>query len=161
MITAEVLRDTLAYDPETGEFSWRASRKGVRISDPVGTVDTRGYRRIHLNRKLYWAHRLAWLYVYGEWPSTGLDHVNCVKSDNRIANLRLATKVQNGRNVGKRAHNTSGYKGVTFDASRQKWMAKIFVEKKHICLGRFANREEAAEAYKAAAERYFGEFSRY
>ena len=105
------------------------------------------------------AHRLAWFFVYGEWPQKQIDHINGNKSDNRISNLRLATASQNLSNKGITKSNTSGYKGVSFNRTKKKWMASIKVNKKSINLGYFLTPEEASEAYKAAAIKHHGEFA--
>jgi hypothetical protein len=99
-ITAERLRQLLHYDPERGVFTW-LSRPAERswntrfAGTRAGTINGLGYVVIGILGRRYKAHRLAWLYVHGEWPGRELDHINCDKSDNRIANLRPATRSQN------------------------------------------------------------------
>jgi hypothetical protein len=105
-----------------------------------------------VNGRTYIAHRLAWALHYGEEPSLEIDHINGERSDNRIANLRLATRGENCKNV-KAA-------GVRFEADRGKWLARICVDYKQMNLGRFATEQEARAAYAAAKVRYFGEFAR-
>src|SRR6185369_10895033 len=96
-----------------------------------------GYWRIFIYGKAYLGHRLVWLYVYGEWPRGDIDHVNRTRSDNRLCNLRVATRSQNLGNMGRRPVNTSGYKGVTWHKRAEKWLAQISVNRKNIYLGLF------------------------
>ena len=100
------------------------------------------------------AHRLAWFYVYGAWPNGDLDHINGDKLDNRIANLREATRKQNMQNVRQHKHNTSGVKGVAWHSQRNKWRAYIFVDYRQIHLGLFDTKEAAAAARMNAEEIY-------
>jgi len=150
------LRDCIGYDPQTGV--WRSST-------PIIGARHRGYQIIGFiisgRYKTVAAHRLAWAIHYGEWPSTNVDHVNCVKDDNRICNLRLATKAENGWNTPAPRRNKSGVKGVCWSEERQKWCAMISVNNKKIALGRFDTIDEAAAARAVAAERYHGEFARH
>jgi hypothetical protein len=158
-LTQERLKELLDYDPETGVFTWLASTTNrISVGDVAGSVDRLGYRRIALDRRDYKAHRLAWLYMTGEWPTSDLDHINCDKDDNRIANLRLATEAQNGANRRKNSNNTSGYKGVS--SSRGRWRAEIRVNGRARRLGHFTDPAAAHAAYVAAAEKHFGEFAR-
>lgn len=154
MITREDVAALLSYDERSGVFTWRKS--GSR----AGKVQSRGYVQILIRGRAYYAHRLAWFYVHGEWPPSQIDHINCEKADNRIANLRLATRSQNQANRGVQPNNTSGFKGVTWCGPRGKWRAEIKVNRRKVCLGSFERLEDAAVAYEHAAKRYFGEFAR-
>lgn len=160
MITADELRALLDYDPETGVFKWRVntSRK-IRSGDTAGTTNERGYVRVGINKRMYAAHRLAWLHVHGLWPHDQIDHINGDRGDNRIANLRIATGSQNCRNTTCHRDNRSGVKGVTFEKRRRKWKAQILVSGRHRNLGCFDRIEDAASAYRAAAREHFGEFA--
>lgn len=119
-----------------------------------------GRRYIGIDGRQYLASRLVWLYVHGEWPSKNVDHINGDAADDRICNLRLAEQSQNMANIGRPAHNTSGFKGVSFDKTRQKWVAQIKENKTHHFLGRFSTPEEAHAAYCEAAHRLHGDFAR-
>jgi hypothetical protein len=112
-----------------------------------------------IGRKNYSAHRLAWLYVYGEWPSDQIDHINRNRSDNRIANLRIATPTQNQANRSVCKRNTTGFKGVTVDPRTGRFRAKIRVNGKRTHIGVFDSAEEAGAAYVAASRRVYGDFS--
>ena len=104
-------------------------------------------------------HRVAWFLHYGEWPCRQIDHVNGNRSDNRIANLRLATNSENVCNRGKPKNNTSGFKGVSWNSGRRAWLATIRRKGSNKNLGYFATREAAADAYNRAALKYHGEFA--
>lgn len=160
-LTLQALRDLLHYDPETGAFTWL-----VRVNSRVpagaraGKIDPHGYVRIGIGGRHYLAHRLAWLYVTGEWPPAEIDHRDRDPGNNRWANLRDATHAQNQRNTAAQCNNTSGFKGVTWHKGRRKWMAFITVDGKHRNLGRFDTAEAAHAAYVLAATEHHGEFAR-
>ena len=112
----------------------------------------------HINSKLYRAHRLAWLYVYGEYPKKHLDHINGIRNDKRIITLRECNDSQNMKNTDKRKDNTSGCKGVSFDKARNKWKAQATLNQKHINIGRFDSKEDASLAYQSFAKANHGDF---
>lgn len=159
-LTAERLREVLHYDPETGVFTWlgRSRRRGL----VAGYTETVGYHVIFVGTraagKLYKAHRLAWLYMTGEWPTDMIDHANGNKTDNRWVNLRAADRSRNLINSRRRRDNTTGFKGVSLNRGR--YMASLTKGGKTMNLGRFDTAEEAHEAYCAAAREHFGEFAR-
>lgn len=159
MLTASRLREVLNYDPETGVFRWKMRRK-LRVGTIAGTDHIKGYRSIVIDREFYLAHRLAWLYVHGEWPTEQIDHINLDKKDNRIANLRLATNAQNHANKPLQSNNTSGVKGVVWDKARSKWIAQIKVGGKNIHCGRYVDFDEACAVRAEAMQQYHGEFAR-
>lgn len=159
-LTAARVRELLDYNPETGEFRWRLSNSKRAPVGAVAGVISRGYRLIRIDGCLYRGHRLAWLHVHGHWPVAEIDHVNLDKADNRIANLREASRSQQLANQGRRRDNTSGFKGAFWEASRRKWQAYIQVNGRRIHLGRFATPEAAHAAYVTAAAEHFGEFAR-
>lgn len=155
-LTQQRLKEILSYDPDTGIFtnltqrSTRAPKGGV-----AGTITHRGYIDIQIDGKKYQAHRLAWIYVYGNFPEKYLDHTNEIKDDNRLVNLRLATKQENGHNVSSpQINNTSGFRGVSWHKSAKKWMATITINGKNKHLGYFNTAEEASEVYLAAKKKY-------
>lgn len=159
-LTVEQLRAWLHYDLHTGLFTWlQMSGKRKPVGSVAGGLDADGYVVIRLDKVLYRAHRLAWLYVTGEWPLLDIDHWNGVVSDNRWTNLRLATYSQNqaNRHV---ALGRSGMKGVHWDERKGKWMAQIKLAGKQHRLGYFDDPTDAREAYYAEAVKLFKEFAR-
>lgn len=162
MITQDRVKEVLDYNPNTGLFTWR---QRLAPRGPVGSVagckdKHRGNRVfIRIDGVLYLAHRLAWLYIFGWMPDT-IDHINGDPSNNSIANLRVASQMQNVWNSNVRSDNTSGIKGVRFDASRGKWSARLKVNGKFVLLKRFDNKEEAVFAYESTSAKYHSEFKR-
>lgn len=177
-LTAEQLRALLHYDPDTGLFTWREGirhwraglpagtntvRSGKRSSETVigiGTTSERRYPEIGIRKSVYKAHRLAWLYVYGEWPDGVIDHINGNGCDNRIVNLRVATAAGNAMNRPRRVDNTSGYKGISWNKKSSQWLAHIGHNGKILHLGLFDTIEEAKTVRDEAARRYHGKFAR-
>ena len=149
------LRENFTYDPSTGKFFQHHSEKSGFIPGQEVGAKNRGYRRLCVGGKLVRAHIAAWAMHYGVWPSGQIDHENRNKADNRIENLRIATKSQNQANVVK--PNATGRKGVKM--CRGKPQAQIKLNGKHIHLGTFDTLDEAAHAYNKAAIRLHGEFA--
>ena len=153
ILTQERLKQLLSYDQKTGLFK-RFKRLGPK-TEISGHIDTNGYRQIMLDKKLYMAHRLAWLYVYGYFPSDQIDHINRQSDDNRIENLRKATPSQNQQNTKMRSDNKSGFKGISFIEKENKWRARITKQGKTICLGRYKNIFLALKARENAENELF------
>jgi hypothetical protein len=153
-LTAQRLREILNYDPETGQFSWKQPAQG-RSSKKIGTKDPGGYLQISVERCVYQAHRLAWLYFYGQWPAAVIDHINRCRTDNRIANLRdvsVAENLQNISNFSKR--NRCGYVGVTYLKRENMWFACLTVNGEVKRLGYHHTPELAHDAYVTAKLQY-------
>lgn len=145
----------LDYDPETGHFIWKITSNahgGKIMPGDIAGGRTQGYVQICRKGKCVRAHRLAYLFVNGEWPPEGMDidHINGNREDNRWVNLRLATRSQNNNNGGIRADNKSGHRGVSFATREQKWDARIKVNGKLYLLGKFKDKEDAIAARKKA-----------
>jgi excinuclease UvrABC ATPase subunit len=144
MLTQERLKELLHYDEETGVFTWLNSpRNNVPSGSIAGTIDKKGYVRILYSKKLYLAHRLAWLYVHGNFPKNDIDHINGNPTDNRICNLRPVTRKQNMENKKIYKTNKSGYSGVTWHSRDKKWNVRIGHYGKRISLGYFDNLNDA------------------
>lgn len=159
MITQDELKELLHYDHDTGVFTWIASSgRRSRIGGIAGSINGRGYINIGIKYVMYLAHRLVWVYVHGHEPPNEIDHINRIKNDNRLVNLRLATRSENMLNKGIMATNTSGYKGVSFNSRDKKWIVMCLIDGKHHYIGRFDTAEEASSAYVEFAEKNHGEF---
>lgn len=168
-LTADQLRALLDYSPELGMFFWRR-REPLRQYDktwntryagsPAGTPTVpKGYIQILVNRRLYLAHRLAFLWMTDKWPQHEIDHRDGDRANNRWKNLRIATSSQNSMNSVRRSDNTSGYRGVVFDRRRNHWVAEILADGSRHYLGSFPTAEAAAAAYAEAAVRIHGKFA--
>jgi hypothetical protein len=167
-IDVEEIKKAIRYDPQTGKFWWlpkpmdspqNRAWNGKNAGKEAGTLTHNGYVRIRILGRQFRAHHLAWLVHYGEEPGTFIDHKNRLRADNRIENLRPATLSQNGANSGLSPRNTSGVKGVSWNKAAQVWTASIVIDGKKKHLGSFLSRERAADAYRLAALRAFGEFA--
>jgi hypothetical protein len=150
----------LAYDPATGVLTWKIARSHMRSGDEAGGVNGKGYRQIKFDGLFYTAHRLAWLLTYGEWPTKDIDHIDGNRANNKVDNLREATRSQNMGNARLWAHNTSGAKGVSWHRRTNKWQATITFNRRNHHLGYFTSIEAAHAAYCASARVHFGEFHR-
>ncbi len=159
--TAERLRAIIHYDPESGQFTWRVTRQGAKAkSGQIAGMILKewGYRRIKVDGMSCLAHHLAWLYVTGEWPTSHVDHLNCVPADNRFANLRLADHSQSASNRRMFSTSKSSFKGIYRNG--RGWSASVRMYGKSHYLGIFSTPEEAHAAYAAAARELHGEFAR-
>jgi len=151
MLTQSKLKELLDYDPETGLFTWKVSRQGVKKGSVAGSDSHDGYIKIKIDGKDYYAHRLAWLYEYGYFPENGLDHEDRIKHHNWIKNLREVSNQCNMRNTGNPSTNTSGVKGIYFANKAQKWRARMKLNGKNSHFGYFEDFTEAV-AHRLAAE---------
>lgn len=155
-LTAERLREVLDYDPETGVFTWRGSaRRGW--NGRVAGRDDHGYVRMSIDHIPYYAHRLAWLHVHGEWPAKDLDHRDRNRKNNAIANLRPCEMSENLANAKRPTNNTSGHKGVY--RHRGKWRAAIGVGGRSVHIGVYDTLDDALAARRAFAAAEYGEFA--
>lgn len=166
----EVLRQLLSYDPETGKLFWKEWPQHTFLSGPdqdrycrrwntiysgkqaMQTIESKGYCVGRVQGATQKAHRVAWAIHFGEWPVGQIDHINGIKTDNRIANLREVTPAGNSQNRPKRCDNSTGITGVF--RRKAGWSALIVVNQKHIWLGAFPSKAEAASARKEAEMKY-------
>jgi len=154
-LTQERIKYLFNYSKETGIFTRRVTTSSnAKKGFDAGSPNKSGYRHIRIDGKLYLSHRLAWLYETGEFPDFEIDHINHIKDDNRIVNLRSATRSDNNKNNGIRSTNSSGYTGVCFRKSAKKWIAHIRVDSKRIHLGYHSSIDLAIEARKNAESKY-------
>lgn len=170
----EVLRQLLRYEPETGKLFWLRRDRAFFLDDrSCSTWNTRwadqeaftylgqkGYKISNLLGFNVKAHRVAMALHLGKWPSLEIDHINGDRGDNRLSNLRLATRSQNRFNSKVRKDSASGIRGVRWDRKDQKWAAVICAHGVRHWLGYFQSKEEAKYAYQQASIRMHGEFGR-
>jgi hypothetical protein len=162
MITQELLKEFLRYDPETGAFTWLErsqcrfktvnafktwnTRYSGKIAGNTITCNRKKYKEVCLNGKSYKAHRLAFLYMAGEFPEHVTDHINGKGLDNRWRNLRAVTTKENSKNLKLNSRNTSGFSGVTIHKGTGKWCARIMVDGENKNLGLFRELSDAVRA---------------
>lgn len=157
-ITQEYLKSILHYNPETGLFTWKVTPTNNVPFGSIAGYPVQGYIIIGINKKLYRAHRLAWLYMYGCFPIGILDHRNRDRADNKISNLRLANKQQNAYNCQVYKNNTSGFRGVSWHKASNKWRATCSLQGKSYNLGVYITAEEASIVYEEFVKENHGEF---
>jgi hypothetical protein len=154
------LRKWLSYDADTGVLRWRLRPSShVASGSAAGCLASKGYRIVRLGRKNFLAHRVAWALHYGEWPVGDLDHANMDKDDNRIANLRPASRPQNNANSPSRSSRGLP-KGCYKLKGRERWYSQIKIDGETKRLGYFTTAAEAATAFEQAHRVIHGEFSR-
>ena len=155
------VKEAFDYDEVTGLLIWRIPTSNrARVGARVGNLHN-GYLATQFDGRRYMVHRLVWIFVYGRAPNGFLDHVNGLRSDNRICNLREASPRQNAWNVRPHFDNQFGAKGLNFHPGRKKpWQARICKDGRTRSLGYFSEKQDAEAAYGRAAAHLFGEFAR-
>jgi hypothetical protein len=146
-----MISEEVTYDPHTGDFFYQKAKHGRSLDKPAGSINSTGYRVVCVNKKRYLAHRLAWYMYYGSWPDFTIDHINGNKSDNKISNLRLATRSQNQCN--------RPSKGYSYHKGSGKFQARIHIDGKTTYLGWHKTEEEARQAFLDAQEQYHGQYA--
>lgn len=163
MITQSRLKEVLFYDPETGDWFWIVDRRGrggrAKAGTKAGAISNKGYLIIGIDGKRYSGHRLAFLYMTGNWPKDNIDHEDLDRADNRWDKIREASFAENRVNSGPSRNNKLGVKGVR-SRSNGKFLAEITINRKSKYLGTFDNIDDAASAYIKAAKEQYGEFAR-
>lgn len=158
-LSADRARELLSYDPHSGFLTWKLSRgRKAKAGFRAGYDHHTGYRMVIVTGVQFMEHRLAWLVHHGEWPIDDIDHVNMRRNDNRIENLRPATRSQNCSNKNARRDNSTGIKGVWL--SRGRWQAAITKDGKRRYLGSFTSIEDAQAAYSRVATELYGSYAR-
>ena len=152
----DIVGDLLRYDSETGDLFWKVNRTNrVFAGDIAGRVHALGYKTVTIMGKFFYAHQIAWLLHYGELPDGEIDHINRVRHDNRLCNLREVSTSENVANGNMRRNNKSGYRGVFWRSQVQKWQAKIDCNGRRYHLGTFNTAKEAFVAYQNAFNKFF------
>jgi hypothetical protein len=154
MLTQKILKELLHYFPDTGDFTWLATRGKARVGAKAGYLSKAGYIQLGVNGKLYFAHRLAFLYMTGEFPELEVDHIDHCPSNNAWSNLREVSHQENGRNQSISKSNKSGYNGVYWCVRSKKWHTQIAIDGKTVHLGYHAELENAVIARDAANIEY-------
>ncbi len=152
-VNQALVQTLFLYDQTTGSFTRRVNCGPAKMGSTPGATNTNGYIQISIGRRLFLAHRLAWLYVFGEWPTGAVDHINRDRLDNRICNLRIVSSSENCQNVDMYPNNTSGQRGVSWRKDQGKWAAYIRHMNKQYHLGYFDDVIEAGKAHIEAAKR--------
>ena len=153
VITAHELQQIANYDSSTGVFTWKVTRSTrAQAGKEFGSWDLYGYKTARISGKSYKLHRLAWLYVHGSMPVNDIDHINGIRHDNRIENLRDVTRktnLENQTKINKQKKHTSLI-GAYFDERKKSFYARISINNKSVHLGTFSNEQQAHDAYVAA-----------
>jgi hypothetical protein len=145
----------LKYNSETGEIIWiKPTSKKIKIGQIAGSKDAYGYLVIHVQGKDYKAHRLAWYLHYGKWPINQIDHINGIKNDNKINNLRDVTNQQNHYN--KKGHRENTYKYYSFHKGNKKWQVRASINGKQKHFGYFETEEKALQFIQNNVELFKG-----
>lgn len=152
-ITVEQVRELFRYDPLTGDLFWRVRPANrMQAGDKAGTLSkASGYMKIKIKSASHQSHRLIWLFVYGSFPDFEIDHINGIRDDNRLINLRAVSRSENCRNRGMQSNNTSGVMGVSWCKRANQWLARIYVDGANKHLGYFDRLQDAADARKTEA----------
>lgn len=157
-LSVDILRAALSYDPGTGDLRWIVPPPtNAKPGEIAGYIASNGYRTIRVWGRTVSAHQTAWAIYHGEPANSHLDHINRIRTDNRIANLRKVTRAQNMWNAPSQTGAT-GVRGVYWHPPRNKYCASITADRKRHFLGYFDTVEAAADAYRDASRRIHGEY---
>lgn len=156
------IKEFISYDPVSGEFTWKQNKGRAKAGDVVGWLSAEGYRKAKIFGVTYTLHRLGWMMVNGGIADNiDIDHINCNRADNRISNLRLATRGQNLRNEGLRKNNRTGVKGVNWHKKHGKYQVQVMLNRKKFHGGYFDSLSDAEIASTLLRDRLHGEFCRH
>ncbi len=154
-LTQEYIKKRLSYNPETGLFTWGVPRRGgFKAGEIAGCIDSQGYVAIRICGGVHRAHRLAWLYMYGKYPKHQIDHINRIRTDNSIKNLRDVPQSINAKNCNIRSDNKTGVTGVKLLKATGLYNATIHIGGEVIRLGSFKTLLSAAKVRWEAEVKY-------
>lgn len=156
MLSIQRLKELFHYDAETGIFTRLKTAGGMVTGSIAGSLNPMGYLRVSIDHERYLCHRLAWLYSYGSWPEHEIDHINGIRTDNRLCNLRDVPHCINQLNKLAPKNNTSGVKGVYWNKKDKRWHARCSIDGKKYHIGNFTDLNEARAVVVAARERMHG-----
>jgi hypothetical protein len=155
-ITQDYLKSVFEYDEINGCLIWKISKGTNKKGSIAGNINkVNKYRVIGLNKNIYYAHRLIYIYFYGNNPDGLIDHINMNRNDNRICNLRIVSAAENRQNTNNPANNTSGKKGVIYHKENKLYHSRITFKNKRISLGYFKYLQDAIDARNNAEKKYF------
>lgn len=155
MITQDRLKELVSYDPDTGVFVWlKDNGKNAKQGSTAGRINFYGYSVICIDGQTYLAHRLAWMYCFGNFPEMNIDHLNGDRNDNRVSNLRDVSQDVNCQNHRKQNGDKPVMIGVSFDKATKKFKSQIMHKGKNLHLGRFRTEAEAHDAYISAKRKF-------
>lgn len=155
MLTQQQLLDVLECDPINGKLFWKIPARRRKVGDEAGALRPDGYVQIQINYELHLAHRLMFLATTGVYPTLEIDHINRNRSDNRMVNLRITTRKENGENLSIAKNNSSGFRGVSWDSVRNKWRVQVKHLQKNIFIGRYDSIVDAVNASMEARKFIF------
>lgn len=141
--SVEDLRKLFEYNEQTGILYWSVNKGRATKGDIAGTNHNKGYLSVQIDKTAYLLHRVIWCIYYGQWPSKFIDHIDLNKKNNKINNLRLATRANNCQNHARRIDSNSSIKGVTWHVRLNKWQARVQIDNKRVHLGYFHNLMDA------------------
>lgn len=157
----ETVKNYVNYNPDTGKLTWvKSPSRRAKVGQEISSVDAYGYLVATFRKKRWKAHRLAWYLYYGEEPEGDIDHINGDRADNRLCNLRVATRADNLRNMKVSGLGSSKFKGVSWSKCVGKWTAQITLGNKKKHLGCFESEVDAARTYDEAAKELYGKFAK-
>lgn len=146
----EEIKSAFRYDQNTGKLYWKIDKFKIKSGKIAGTLHRSGYRQVMYKGVHYQEHRVIWCLVHGEWPDLFIDHIDRNRSNNRLENLRLATRSENSCNTVVKVNSVSGIKGVNWHKASQSWLVRLQINGVRTEIGRFSSIEEAKRAIENA-----------
>jgi len=159
-LNIQKLKTIIKYNETTGEFWWLEPKRGRKLDVPAGSVNHKGYRTISIDGKNYLAHRLAYFYMMGEWPSEYIDHIDGDPHNNKWENLRPVSAQQNAWNKKRKYNSYTGIKGVKKNEWNDTWEVQIWLNDTNHQEGPFYSYQAACKRYDELALKQRGEYHR-